>query len=549
MIINKICKEEDPDWEDDNYVDFQIQNNRISYTDQKYTISHMEKLKKFSSKINVHSYTGGMGKLQNNVLNSLKEKGKKIDNQRFKVKDKRDRATIEQVMDPRTRMILFRLLNSGVILSINGCISTGKEANVYHALGPNNLQAAIKIYKTSILIFKDRDRYVTGEFRFRQGYCRHNPRKMVKTWAEKEMRNLLRIHKAGIKCPEPLLLKGHVLVMRFLGKDGWPSPLMKDISLDANLACTLYLKSVVLLWDLYRLCKLVHADLSEFNLICHDDELYVIDVSQSVEWDHPRAFDFLRKDITNITQYFHKNNVNVMTVRQLFDFITDPAINLQNRYEYLDIIDLPNHYISTQNGTSINNQIDEEVFKQAFIPRKLDEIIDHEKDFDNLTAGLTKELYYCRISGIENGDYKLYIKKDSRVPQALISLKDLSIQNDEPGFLTTDNKNQNDFDIIDVGESERNNSTYTADSDSESVTANEDSTSSHSHLTIKSDNVMMKQKYVKYQRDRDESPNSKKERKQAVKDEKREKRETKTPKYEKKKQNAKKYCRQGWKRK
>lgn len=40
--------------------------------------------------------------------------------------------------------------------------------------------------------FRDRDRYVQGDYRFRHGYCKHNPRKMVKTWAEKEMRNLIR---------------------------------------------------------------------------------------------------------------------------------------------------------------------------------------------------------------------------------------------------------------------------------------------------------------------------------------------------------------------
>jgi RIO kinase 1 len=38
---------------------------------------------------------------------------------------------------------------------------------------------AIKIFKTSILIFKDRERYVSGEFRFRKGHCKSNPRKMV----------------------------------------------------------------------------------------------------------------------------------------------------------------------------------------------------------------------------------------------------------------------------------------------------------------------------------------------------------------------------------
>lgn len=72
---------------------------------------------------------------------------------------------------------------------------------------------AIKIYKTSILVFKDRDKYVSGEFRFRRGYCRHNPRKMVRTWAEKEMRNLQRLRMANLNVPEPKLLKSHVLVM------------------------------------------------------------------------------------------------------------------------------------------------------------------------------------------------------------------------------------------------------------------------------------------------------------------------------------------------
>jgi serine/threonine-protein kinase RIO1 len=41
-------------------------------------------------------------------------------------------------------------------------------------------------------ICRDRERYVQGDFRFRHGYSKHNPRKMVKTWAEKEMRNLSR---------------------------------------------------------------------------------------------------------------------------------------------------------------------------------------------------------------------------------------------------------------------------------------------------------------------------------------------------------------------
>ncbi|KAG5462690.1 MAG: RIO1 family-domain-containing protein, partial [Olpidium bornovanus] len=160
---------------------------------------------------------------------------------RQKENDKADRATSEQVLDPRTRIILFKLLNRNVVYEINGCISTGKEANVYHAVTESGVHRAIKVYKTSILTFKDRDRYVTGEYRFRHGYSKRNPRKMVKVWAEKEMRNLKRLHSAGIPCPEPLLLRMHVLLMEFLGdRNGWAYPRLKDAQIDANKYPDLY---------------------------------------------------------------------------------------------------------------------------------------------------------------------------------------------------------------------------------------------------------------------------------------------------------------------
>ena len=122
-------------------------------------------------------------------------------------------------MDARTKIILQKLIKREVLEEVSGCISTGKEANVYHAVDAKGGEYAVKIYKTSVLIFKDRDRYVAGEYRFRHGYCRHNPRKMVTMWAEKEFRNLMRIRAAGIPTPQPVAVKGHVLVMSFLGKD------------------------------------------------------------------------------------------------------------------------------------------------------------------------------------------------------------------------------------------------------------------------------------------------------------------------------------------
>ncbi len=54
--------------------------------------------------------------------------------------------------------VLFKMLNRGVFAEINGVVSTGKEANVYHATAPSGAHLAVKVYKTSILVFKDRER-------------------------------------------------------------------------------------------------------------------------------------------------------------------------------------------------------------------------------------------------------------------------------------------------------------------------------------------------------------------------------------------------------
>ena len=73
--------------------------------------------------------------------------------------------------------------------------------------------------------------YVKGDFRFRKGYSKSNPRKMVKVWAEKEMRNLIRLAATGIRCPRAHVLQMHVLVMGFIGSGDIAAPRLKDADL------------------------------------------------------------------------------------------------------------------------------------------------------------------------------------------------------------------------------------------------------------------------------------------------------------------------------
>ncbi|KAH8369767.1 hypothetical protein KR093_000949, partial [Drosophila rubida] len=457
-------------------------------------------LRRYSARINVEKYDPNAN-MSAQAANRLVSFDRRQETERVRVRDKHDRATAEQVMDPRTRMILFKLLNRGLIQEINGCISTGKEANVYHAVSKNGAEEfAIKIYKTSILVFKDRDKYVSGEFRFRHGYCKHNPRKMVRTWAEKEMRNYLRMRNAGVPVPEPILLRSHVLVMRFCGQDGWPSPKLKDVEISTSKARELYRDCVVIMWRIYNQCRLVHADLSEFNILYENGQLVIIDVSQAVEHDHPHAFDFLRKDCTNISEFFRKKSVATMTVKELFDFITDQTITEQNMEECLERI---SERIKDRDFDAITAQekIDEAVWQNTYIPKRLDEVsvnychfpyeinqqlfiqVPHfERDVAKAKQGVQQDLVYAKITGLTS---ELDVKKQPDVLDAKLNSEE-------------------------------------SDQDSE----NESNESQEGDDGTKS--------FKNSARPRDESPDSKKARKKAVKEAKAEQRKVKVKKHVKK---------------
>ncbi|KAL8739510.1 MAG: hypothetical protein Q9190_007693 [Brigantiaea leucoxantha] len=322
--------------------------------------------------------------------------------------DKSDRATSEQVLDPRTRTILLQMINRNIVSEVNGCVSTGKEANVYHALSTPQesssetavapFHRAIKVYKTSILVFKDRDRYVTGEYRFRQGYSKSNNRAMVKVWAEKEMRNLKRIYTAGIPCPEPVHLRLHVLVMGFLGdRKGVPAPRLKDVDLiDGDVESrwrALYMQILGYMRILYQTCRLVHADLSEYNILYHEDKLWLIDVSQSVEHDHPRSLEFLRMDIKNITDFFRRKGVDVLPEQAVFSFVT-PAQGSVNPAEMSN--DLERLYADGDEAMG-ERETDTEVFRSQYIPQTLEQVYDVERDVEQIGKGGQNDLVYREL--------------------------------------------------------------------------------------------------------------------------------------------------------
>ncbi|GAB0090871.1 Serine/threonine-protein kinase RIO1 [Sergentomyia squamirostris] len=440
-------------------------------------------ISKYSSKIHVGTVQKTSSSASE-VRKVLDKSDRRHDAERTKMKDKKDRATVDKVLDDRTRMVLFKLFRQEKILKIAGNIKEGKEANVYLALSSayKHEVLAIKIFKTSILDFKDRHKYIADEFRFRHGYARRNPRKMVRLWAEKEKRNLERMAKVNLPVPAPLEIRENVLVMEFIGDDMEAAPRLAQVTPSQSKAREFYYDIVSHMWDLYNLCRLVHADLSEFNLLVHREKLVIIDVSQSVEHDHPNALEFLRRDCREITKFFRKHGVAVMTVQELFNFITDPTITEANKHTYLQEM-LEKIADRNLDDLPAEEKVQEEVFKNVFIPKRLDEVVHYERDIKQAREGAGGDLLYKTITGLSAN---LEVKK---VPDILQKTTD---QNEE--------------------EEDDDSSNFSSDHDD----YDEDT------------------KFTNSSRPRDESPESKKARKKAVKEAKAERRKTKMPKHVKK---------------
>ncbi|XP_053695038.1 serine/threonine-protein kinase RIO3 [Sabethes cyaneus] len=300
-------------------------------------------------------------KLSNKVFNQLKTHSKKASRKKNTAQDRKENvATAEMGLDEPTRIILYKWINNQILSSIDGIISTGKEAVILHGetdpANPNleegmllPKEVAIKVFSTTLNEFKQRDRYIKDDFRFAGRYSKQNARVVINQWAEKELHNLNRMKKVGIRCPEIVTLKKNILVMSFIGSNLIPAPKLKEAILnEAELICA-YEEIVEIMYKLYNEARLVHADFSEYNILWYDDQCWIIDVAQSVEPGHPGALEFLMRDCNNISTFFSKRGVkDVKSKEDLFFHITglDPISHNATILERIHMKGEPAHVVS-----------------------------------------------------------------------------------------------------------------------------------------------------------------------------------------------------------
>ncbi|XP_033230984.1 serine/threonine-protein kinase RIO1 [Belonocnema kinseyi] len=182
-----------------------------------------------------------------------------------------------------------------------------------------------------------------------------------------------------------------------------------------------------------------------------------------------------------------------MSMKALFNFITDPTVTEDNMDEYLDTVSNQ----MTQESQELNpeQEVDEEVFKQAYIPQRLAEVIDVERDI-NLAKTGKENLIYKTLVGL-----KADLSMPAKIPE-ILATKDRSNKSDEDGV--TSSSDEEDSENSDLED-------YSEDSEGNKIS-----------------------KFINAARPRNETSENKKARKKAVKEEQAEKRKSKVKKHLKK---------------
>jgi len=210
------------------------------------------------------------------------------------------------------------LVKAGVIVSFGKSLGVGKEADVYDALNSDSKRIAVKFHRLGRISFR--------QTRRKRGYTREHSTWLFQSHlaAEREFQAMKLVYKNGVSVPEPISQNRHVIAMGMIEgaqlskyKDiGKPEEVLKEILRNLRKA---YLKA-----------HLIHADISEYNIIMKPDgHLLIIDWPQAVKTEHANAAELLERDIKNVLTYFNRKFNVELAGKEAYDYVTGKARSLK----------------------------------------------------------------------------------------------------------------------------------------------------------------------------------------------------------------------------
>jgi len=221
--------------------------------------------------------------------------------------------TYNGVFDAFTNRTLFYLESHGHITELSRTLFVGKESNVFttsHREGDR----LVKIYRVQNCDFKQMYRLIIQDPRFKT--VRHRPRDVIFTWCQREYTNLLKAKSVGVRVPETFACRNHILVEQLIGG---PAPRLKDAIIENPKQCA---QDIIENYKkLYCDGGLVHGDLSSFNILYHNQKVWFIDFSQGISVKSDYADEYLRRDLSNIKQFFSKRGLD-LNIETMYNSVT-----------------------------------------------------------------------------------------------------------------------------------------------------------------------------------------------------------------------------------
>ena len=237
---------------------------------------------------------------------------------RKRVKRSEEKEVFDEVFNKSTTILIYDLMNKGIIKDFYGAIASGKESKIFYATDIKNRELAVKIYLNLNREFRrSMSQYIEGDPRFLKVPKRSWD--LIQLWAKKEFVNLQNLSNAGLRVPTPYHLERNVLVMEFIGKEGKGALLLKESKLSVHDYTEVYDKVLNFMIVAARSAHLVHGDLGEYNIMLYEGTPVFFDVSQAVSIEHPLAGQLFKRDFENVKKYFENKGVNVTSLNRFIE--------------------------------------------------------------------------------------------------------------------------------------------------------------------------------------------------------------------------------------
>ena len=204
-------------------------------------------------------------------------------------------------------------LKKGYSLDLVCKLPSGKEAHVYIVSSGGN-RYVLKVYKDyGTRSFRQDHEYLAGKFSRRRSErkamskkSRYGKKLIQRLWVKREFYLLRKLHDSGADVPEPVEMTRNSILMEYVGIGGKPAVLLKDAQISPQKAKEVYDKILSNIDTFYE-NGIVHGDLSPFNILYSEGDIYIIDFPQAADIrTNPNAEEMLRRDKENVEKWYRK---------------------------------------------------------------------------------------------------------------------------------------------------------------------------------------------------------------------------------------------------